>query len=110
MCKGPPSDHALAEKRARIWREDDEVCIRIAGRTVNTGRRVGCTCRDNADTCAVHILWDQFFQQLPHACEPWHEISTEEAKRRLRAVLDRLGEPDASQYTLSGFRFGSVEV
>jgi hypothetical protein len=113
-CKGSPDDPALAKMQTLVWKEGNEVCIRILRRK-NKPQGSGvirreCTCKGCVDTCAVHTLWTRFFEKLATGHQPWALISPNEARARLRAVLDRLGVPDVNLYGTHDFRRGHAEV
>ena len=113
-CKGKPDDANLAGAQTLIWREGDEVCIRIAKRK-NRPKGSGilrrrCCCEGSVDMCPVHTLWDRFFARLPEGSEPWKDISPGAARGKLRALLHRLGIVDADLYGTHDFRRGHAEV
>ena len=113
-CRGSSTETAPAEKQTVIWREDDEVCIRIRRRKNRPGGsgvlRRRCCCQGTVELCPVHTLWDRFFKHLPCGAEPWRHISANAAIEKLRAVLRRLGIPDAGLYGTHDFRRGHAEV
>ena len=113
-CKGSPDDLALAEKQTLVWREGDQVCIRILrrkNRPSGSGvlRRM-CTCQGSVDMCAVHTLWDRFFERLPSGHEPWRHMTSDKARLKLREALRRLGIVHADRYGTHDFRRGHAEV
>jgi hypothetical protein len=115
MCKARPNSAGAAQGQTIIWREGDEICIRIARRKnrpngSGTLRR-RCTCVGGASTCAVHMLWDQYFGNLEEGTMPWHpQIDPSNARARLRQILRRLDIVDADKYGTQDLRRGHAEV
>ena len=113
-CKGSPDNPDVAEKQTLIWREGDDVCLRLRrrkNRPQGSGiLRRGCTCRGGAThMCAVHGLWDTFLEDLPEGHQPWQSIGPSQARRRLRDLLQRFLVPDAQKYGTQDFRRGHAE-
>ncbi len=109
-----PCSARAAQEQTIIWRDGDEVCIRIARRKnrpngSGTLRRK-CTCSGGASSCAVHTLWDQYFAKLDDGAKPWAHITAGKARERLRQVLCRLQVPDADKYGTQDFRRGHAEA
>ena len=114
MCRASPCSTIAAQEQTIIWRDGDEVCIRIARRKnrpngSGTLRRK-CTCCGGAWTCAVHMLWDQYFALLDDGAKPWAQITAGKARERLRRILERLRVPDACKYGTHDFRRGHAEA
>ena len=85
-CKGTPGNPDLAEKQTLIWREGDEVCLRLRrrkNRPQGSGvMRRGCTCNGGSThMCAIHGLWDTFFEDLPDGHQPWQRIGPSQARK-----------------------------
>ena len=97
-----PNDTRASGAQTVIWRSDDTVCIRILrrkNRPSGSGTIMRkCTCKGGLHTCAVHFLWDKFFDDLPIGAAPWADIPAGLARERLRRVLRRLGVPNAEEY------------
>jgi len=112
-CKGNPSDSGTETQQTLVWREGDEICVRILRRKnrqqgSGTMRRQ-CTCQGSALMCAVHGLWERFWENLADGTQPWADISPGYARMRLRKVLQRLSVPDAQKYGTHAFRRGHAE-
>ena len=114
MCKLEPSSAQAANEQTIIWRDGDEICIRIArrkNRPKGSGTlRRKCTCSGGASTCAVHMLWDQHFAKLEDGTKPWAPITANKARERLRRILCRLQVPNAQKYGTHDFRRGHAEA
>ena len=94
MCKACPNSAGAAQEQTIIWRDGDDVCIRIArrkNRPKGSGTlRRRCTCKGGASTCAVHMLWDQYFAKLEEGTKPWHpQVDANKARTRLRQFPKR---------------------
>jgi hypothetical protein len=114
MMKGTPTSSQGQGAQSVIWREGDEVCVRLLSRKnrpAGSGimRRM-CSCAGGANTCAVHTLWDRFFALLPDGACPWADISPGQARARLRGLLQALGVVDAFEYGTHCFRRGHAEA
>lgn len=115
MCKGAPSNAALAGKQTLIWREGPCVCLRLLRRK-NRLKGSGvlkreCTCSGGCiDTCVVHTLWDRFLAHLPDGHEPWKGFTANQARCRLRLLLATLRVCDVNDYGTHDFRRGHAEV
>ena len=121
MCRGSPDDAALAGKQTLIWREGDEVCIRMLRRK-NKPKGSGvlrrkCCCQQGARAdiysslvCPVHTLWDRFFRLLPEGTEPWKDTTEKEALAKLRELLGKLGIQHVEKYGTHDFRRGHAEA
>ena len=59
--------------------------------------------------CAVHGLWDAFFEDRPEGDQPWMSIGPSQARRRLRDLLQRFQVPNAQKYGTQDFRRGHAE-
>ncbi len=115
MCKACPNSAGAAQEQTIIWRDGDDVCIRIArrkNRPKGSGTlRRRCTCKGGASTCAVHMLWDQYFAKLEEGTKPWHpQVDANKARTRLRQLMRRLGIVDAEKYGTQDCRRGHAEV
>ena len=113
ICVASPALSAAASKQTLIWREEDEICLRVLRRKnrpngSGTLRRK-CTCQGCIHTCVVHVLWDRFLNQLPEGAEPWLGITANEARSRLRRVLQRLLVTDAASFRTHDLRRGHAE-
>jgi len=113
LCKLRPGDSRAPGEQTIIWREGDEVCLRMLRRKnrpngSGTLRRM-CTCRGSVSTCIVHTLWDRFLAKLDEGAKPWAGISEGMAMARLRKILERLSVPDAAKYGTHDFRRGHAE-
>ena len=91
ICKASPSQAAFQGKQTLIWRDNDTICLRIRRRKNRQGgsgtlMRV-CSCAGSRNTCAVHMLREQFFAHLPEGAEPWADLSADYARQRLRRLL-----------------------
>ena len=114
MCKAGPDSAIAAQEQTIIWKENGEVCIRIARRK-NRPKGSGvikrrCSCSGGKTTCAIHTLWDGYFAALPDGAKPWARITAHKALDRLRQVLRKLNIPDAEKYGTHDFRRGHAEV
>ena len=113
MCKCQPSSELAASKQTIIWRQQDEVCIRIRrrkNRPQGSGviKRI-CTRAGSKRTCPVHALWDGFFQHLPDGTAPWELLSASYVRLRLKRILEQLGIPGAAKFGTHDFRRGHAE-
>ena len=129
-CKGSPERSDAADKQTLIWREGNEVCLRLLrrkNRPKGSGiLRRGCTCsvagqllqtqqhgsrfnQARLHMCAVHGLWDEFWADRAEGEQPWQNISPNDARRRLRGILGMLGVPNAHRYGTQDFRRGHAE-
>ena len=75
---------------------DEEGCvsIRLRRRKNRPGGsllRRKCACAACPKICPVHVLWLQFFAELPIGAQPWHSISAAKARSCLRTTLAKLG-------------------
>ena len=114
MKKCAPGSTAAQNAQSIIWREGDEVCVRLARRK-NRPRGSGtmrrqCSCAGGVRTCAVHTLWERFFAHLPDGTCPWTAVSPNHARARLRQLLQTLGVPDAGAYGTHDLRRGHAEA
>ena len=114
MCKAVPNSHRAAKEQSIIWKDGDEVCLRIARRKnrpngSGTMRRK-CTCKGGQMTCAIHMLWEQFFEKLDDGEKPWAHIAAGTARSRLRQILCRLDIKEAGKYGTQDFRRGHAEA
>ena len=57
----------------------------------------------------VHVVWDQFLEQLPQGAHPWRHISANAAREALRHSLRLLSVPEAEAYGTHDFRRGHAE-
>ena len=114
MRKCQPDSEIAQTSQSIIWRDQDEVCIRLLrrkNRQHGSGvMRRKCTCTGSLDTCVVHTLWDRFFEHLPDGAVPWVNVSANNARCRLRRLLESLGVPDAAAYGTHDFRRGHAQV
>ena len=114
MKRCAPGSIAAQNAQSIIWREGDEVCVRLARRK-NRPRGSGtmrrqCSCAGGVRTCAVHTLWERFFAHLPDGTCPWTAVSPNHARARLRQLLQTLGVPDAGAYGTHDLRRGHAEA
>ena len=49
-----------------------------------------CCCSKSPDICPVHVLWEKFFKELRPGCAPWGNITSNQARSRLRDSLHEL--------------------
>ena len=109
-----PDEAGADRMQTIVWREGDEICLRMRRRKnkpngSGTLRRK-CTCAGNAATCAVHTLWDRYFESLENGAMPWAGITPGGARTHLRQTLRQLGVPDAGSYGTHDFRRGHADV
>ena len=115
MRKMRPSDEGAAEEQSIVWREGEDVCLRLRTRK---NRRQGsgvlrrkCTCAGGKMTCIVHAFWDGWMSFLPEGEAPWNGYSPHFVIGRLRADLAKLAptvtEPE--KYGTHDFRRGHAE-
>lgn len=114
MKKCAPSSALAQGAQSIIWREDDEICVRLLRRK-NRPRGSGtmrrrCSCAGGVSTCAVHTLWERFFALLPDGTRPWAGVNPCQARARLRRLLQVLGVADANAYGTHDFRRGHAEA
>ena len=115
LCKLEPTAPGAASEQTIIWRDGDEVCLRLAKRKnkpkgSGTMRR-RCTCAGGSSTCVVHMLWDQYIDKLDMGAKPWHRhVTANMARDRLRQTLRRLHVEDANRYGTQDLRRGHAEV
>ena len=114
LCTGTAETQAASLDQTVIWRERDEVCLRIRKRK---NRRSGsgvlrraCTCSGNTLLCPVHMIWDTYLAFLPLGSHPWDGITDHLALRRLRSLLEKLGVENAKEYCTKDFRRGHAEA
>ena len=114
ICKMSPKSEAAACEQSILWKEGDEICLRLARRknrpNGSGAMRRKCSCSGGSSTCAVHMLWDGYFALLEDGAKPWLHISAGTARTHLRQTLQRLDVPDASQYGTHDFRRGHAEA
>ena len=113
-CKAPPGSEEHDSKQTLIWLEHDAICHRMRRRK-NRSQGSGtlmrvCSCQGSTHLCAVHVLWDRFFAELPEGAMPWQNVSPSYARDRLRALLRSLSVPHAEAYGTQDFRRGHAEV
>ena len=115
MKKCAPNSAQADGAQSAIWRDGDEICVRLLrrkNRPQGSGvmrRRRSCVAGVRT-CCAVHTLWERFFALLPDGTCPWAAVSPSQAIVRLRRLSEVLGIPDASAYGTHGFRRGHAEV
>ena len=114
MRKCEPESEIAQTSQAIIWREHDEVCIRLLRRK-NKPKGSGvmrrkCSCQGSAAMCAVHTLWDRYFAHLADGDVAWNDVSAAYAIRRLRKLLTALGVANAGAYGTHDFRRGHAQV
>ena len=114
LRKLSPCSESAAREQSIIWKDGDEVCIRIARRKnrpsgSGTMRRK-CTCAGGVATCAVHTLWEKYFRLLDDGAKPWEHIAAGTARTHLRQTVNRLEIPDADKYGTHDFRRGHAEA
>ena len=115
LCKLEPTAAGASSEQTIIWRDGDEVCLRLAKRK-NKPKGSGimrrkCTCAGGSSTCVVHMLWDQYIDKLDDGSKPWHrQVTANMARDRLRLTLRRLHVEDANKYGTQDLRRGHAEV
>ena len=60
--------------------------------------------------CTVHKLWDGFLANMPVGTHPFSDITPDCARKRLRALLEKLGVPKAKEFGTHEFRRGHAEA
>ena len=107
-CKGSPESVDHASQQTLIWKEGDAICLRILrrkNRSKGSGTlRRTCSCSGTKHLCAIHTLWDKFFNLLPDGSQPWFGMSPGFARARLRRILQILGIPKAEAFGTQDFR------
>ena len=68
-----------------------------------------CSCSGSKQLCAVHTLWDTFFEDLPVGVQPWADVKPGLALKRLRKLLVALGIMNAQEYGTHSFRRGHAD-
>lgn len=114
LCVGRPDSPSSADEQTLIWKEGDEICLRLRRRKnrpkgSGTMRRV-CTCKGSVHICPVHVLWDKFLDKMPEGSHPWSGVSAGLAMIRLRRVLEQLQLQEAASYRTQDLRRGHAEV
>ena len=114
MRKCEPDSEIAKTSQAIIWREGDEICLRLLrrkNRQQGSGiMRRKCSCRGTKTICPVHTLWDRFFAHLSDGEVPWANVSAAFARCRLRQLLTALGVTNAGAYGTHDFRRGHAQV
>lgn len=135
-CRGSPDNSALADKQTLIWKDGNEICLRLLrrkNRDHGSGiLRRGCTCnlrirktrpaaysteviessivRQSTHMCPVHGLWENFWAGRAEGEQPWyHTIDAAGARLRMRELLQKLKVPAAQRYGTHDFRRGHAE-
>ena len=115
MRKMRPTDEGATEQQSIIWRENDDICLRLKTRK---NRRSGsgvmrrtCSCLGGKSTCLVHTLWESWLDFWPEGEAPWADLSPQHVIRRLRADLAAMTFPvsDPEKYGTHDFRRGHAE-
>ncbi len=88
ICEEEPPDGL---RQAAIWREKDEVCVKLRSRK-NLARGSGvlrrrCSCQGGSKSCPVHAMWKRHLQRLPPGTKPFAAISAAQALAKIREVL-----------------------
>ena len=113
MCRCSPDSSLAASQQTIVWRERDEICIRILkrkNRQQGSGTiRRKCSCQFSERLCPVHKLWDGFFAHLEEGVAPWGQLTPNYVRLRLRRILDVLKIPDSAKYGTHDFRRGHAE-
>ena len=115
MRKLEPTAAGASEAQSIIWKDGDTVCLRPKTRK---NRRQGsgimrraCTRRGGKATCAVHTLWNDWFEHMPTGAAPWEDCSPQFVIKRLRQDLAKLApmvtEPE--KHGTHDFRRGHAE-
>jgi hypothetical protein len=92
---------------------DGCVCLRLRRRKNRPGGsllRRKCACTACPRICPVHVLWLQFFAKLPLGAQPWIAVSADNARKKLRTTLGRLGVASPDLYGTHDFRRGHAKV
>ena len=94
ITKMQPGDEGANEKQSIIWRDGSDICLRLRTRK---NRRQGsgvlrrtCTCAGGKVTCAVHTLWDDWFEHWPAGEAAWANCTPQFTIKRLREDLGKL--------------------
>ena len=59
--------------------------------------------------CAVHGLWEKFWDGKDEGHQPWLDISPSYARQKLRDLLQRFDVPNAQKYGTQVLRHKSTQ-
>ena len=100
----------------RVFKKQPYLAAKLSFRKNHTGGVIlkrPCFCGLDNDlprfTCPVHSLWRAIKQRVYPGEPIFKDINRRNFNRRLKAILARLGIPEARRYSSHGFRMGSAQ-
>ena len=95
MRRGGADFLAAADEQSLLFlnHATGELCLKLHRRKNrqqgSTLRRI-CSCSGSPELCPIHVLWEKFFLPLGPGEAPWHGITANQARARLRGTLQHL--------------------